>query len=301
VALPRTAQRRVFRPARRVSWGTRIFAALVFFLAVGAMAAFVVLVLPAQIASLTQSESRELTTARRSAADVTASVTTLWADIAPGGSLSLPDNRLQQDLALAQSTEKAAEDALAHVQLAESYIAQIDGIPFQLHPNEIVASDRPALRHLEKALAGAIKLSHGATLQLTIASHVNQDAQSIAGPLKSSLAQHDWNTASRTAATIRTDLKSQESAASDAEALLDPLWTNWMDALVGYTDSAQQYSLNSAAGQTVTAQQLLRAMAAASDRAGAAQLAAQAGAGAWQQKTVQPLVATLRSELAAGS
>jgi len=301
VALPRTDQRIVFRPARRVSWGTRIFAALVFFLAVGAMAAFVVLVLPAQIGSLSQSESRELTAARRSSADVAASVTTLWADVAQGGSLSLPDNRLQQDLALAQSTEKAADDALAHVQLAESYMAQIDGIPFQLHSNAIVTTDRPALRHLEKALAGAIKLSHAATLQLTIARHVGQDAQSIAGPLTTSLAQHDWNAASRTATTVQLDLKSQESAASDTEALLDPLWINWMDALIGYVDTAQQYSLSSASGQTVTAQQLARAMAAAKDRAGAAQLAAQAGAPAWQQKTVQPLVATLRSELAAGS
>jgi len=273
----------------------------VFFLAVGAMAAFAVLVLPAQIANLSQSESRELTTGRHSAAAVAASVSTLWADISPAGSLSLPDSRLQQDLALAQSTEKAADDALAHVQLAESFIAQIDGFPFQLHPNQVGTSDRVAARHLEKALAGAIKLSHAATLQLTIARHVNQDAQSIASPLNSSLTQHDWNTASRTAAAIHLDLKAQESVASDTEALLDPLWTNWMDALIGYVDAAQQYSLTSAAGQTVTAQQLARAMAAANDRAGAAQLAAQSAAPAWQQKTIQPLAATLRSELAAGS
>jgi hypothetical protein len=289
----------VFRPARRVSWGTRIFAALVFLLAVGAMAAFVVLVLPAQIASLSQSESRELATARRSTADVEASLTTLWADMAPGGSMNLPANRLQQDLALAQTTEKAGEDALAHVQLAQSYLAQIDGIPFQLHANEIVSSDRPALSHLEKALAVAIKLSHGATLQLTIARHANQDAQSIAGPLNSSLAQHDWTTASRTAATVQQDLKSQESAAADPETLLDPLWTNWMDAMISYANSAQQYGLSAAAGQTVTAQQLARAVAAASDRTGAALQAAESAAPAWQLRKIQPLRDSLRAELAA--
>ncbi|HSO93193.1 MAG TPA: hypothetical protein VLS53_01820, partial [Candidatus Dormibacteraeota bacterium] len=207
----------MFRPARRVSWGTRIFAALVFLLAVGAMAAFVVLVLPAQIGTLTQSESRELATARSATANVSASVSSIWADIAPGGSVSLNDNRLQQDLALAQSTEKAAEDALAHAQLAQSYIAQIDGIPFQLHPNLAISADRPALRHLENALALAIKLSHGASLQLTIARDANRDGQSIAGVLNSSLAQHDWTTASRTAAAVEQDLKSQETAAADPE------------------------------------------------------------------------------------
>ena len=299
MALPRTAQRRVFRPARRVSWGTRIFAALVFLLAVGAMAAFVVLVLPEQIATLTQSESRELSAARLSAANVSASVTTLWADIAPGGSVSLSDNRLQQDLALAQSTEKAAEDALAHAQLAQSYIAQIDGIPFQLHPNVSVSADRPALRHLESALGLAIKLSHGAYLQLAIARHANQDGQSIIGTLNSSLAQHDWTTASRTAAAVQQDLKSQESAAADPEALLDPLWVNWMDALIGYADSAQQYGLSVAAGQTQTAQQLAHAMATANDQTGASYRAAQSAAPAWQQKKVQPLSDSLRAELAA--
>jgi hypothetical protein len=170
-----------------------------------------------------------------------------------------------------------------------------------LHPAAISASDRPALLHLEQSLGAAIKLAHGATLQLTIAQHVNQDAQTLAGPLGQSLAAHDWTTASRTAANIQQDLKSEETPAADPEALLDPLWTAWMDGMIGYANSAQQYSLASAAGQTQSAQQLARAMAAASDRAGAAMAAAQAGAPAWQQKTVQPLVDTLRKELAAGS
>jgi lipopolysaccharide export LptBFGC system permease protein LptF len=108
----------VFRPARRVSWGTRIFAALIFFLAVGAVATFVVFVLPTQIAALTGSEARELRTARQATADVSASTDILWADMAGKGSLSLPGDRITQDLALAQSTEKAADDALGHVQAA---------------------------------------------------------------------------------------------------------------------------------------------------------------------------------------
>jgi len=180
----------VFRPARRVSWGTRIFAGLVFILAVGAVAAFVILVLPSQIATLSQSEARELRTARQATADVSTSVNTLWGEIASKGGMSLPDDRLKQDLVLSQATEKAAEDALGHVQAAESYLAQIDGIPFQLHPASISASDRPALLHLETSLGAAARLAHGATLQLTIAQHVHQDAQTLNGPLGQSLAGH---------------------------------------------------------------------------------------------------------------
>ena len=299
MALPRTDQRRVFRPARRVSWGTRIFAALVFFLAVGALAAFVVLVLPQQIASLSQSEAKELATARQGATDAGASADALWTAVGKTGSMSLSADRLQQEISRAQLTEKTAEDALGHVQLAEGYLAQIDGIPFQLHASAVVSTDRPALLHLEKALGAVIKLAHGATLQLTIARHVNQDIQTIAGPLNQSLAAHDWATVSRTAATIQQDLKSQETPAADPEALLDPLWTNWMDAMVGYAATAQQYSLSSAAGQSQTAQQLARGMAVATDQIGAAFRAAQANAQAWQQKTVEPLRDSFLKELAA--
>ena len=289
----------MFRPARRVSWGTRIFAGLVFILAVGAVAAFVILVLPSQIATLSQSEARELRTARQATADVSTSVNTLWGEIASKGGMSLPDDRLKQDLVLSQATEKAAEDALGHVQAAESYLAQIDGIPFQLHPASISASDRPALLHLETSLGAAARLAHGATLQLTIAQHVHQDAQTLNGPLGQSLAGQDWTAASRTAANIQDDLKSQETAAANPEALLDPLWTAWMDGMIGYANTAQQFSLTSAAGQTQSSQQLAREMAAAADRTSAALAAAQAGAAAWQQKIVQPLTDALRKELAA--
>lgn len=282
-----------------MSWGTRIFAALVFFLAVGALAAFVVLVLPAQIATLSQSEGKELATARMGALDAATSADALWTAIGKTGSLSLSDDQRQQEISRAQATEKAASDALGHVQLAEGYLAQIDGIPFQPHASAVVATDRPALLHLEKALGTVIKLAHGATLQLSIARHVNQDALTIAGPLNQSLAARDWTTASRTAATIQQDLKSQETPAGDPEALFDPLWTSWMDAMVGYATTAQQFSLSSAAGQTQTAQQLARSMAAATDQGNAAFRAAQANAAAWQQKTVQPLRDSVQKELAA--
>ena len=298
VALPRTDQRRVFRPARRVSWGTRIFAGLVFSLAVGAVAAFVVLVIPTQIATLGQSEARELRTARQATGEVSTSADTLWADIVTKGSFNLSADQLKHDLSLAQTTEKAAEDALGHVQAAQSSLTQIDGIPFQLHTTAVVAADRPVLLHLEKALNAAIKLAHGATLQLTVVQHVSQDAQTIAA-LNDSLVRHDWTAASRAADTVEQDLKSQETAAANPETLLDPAWSAWMDGMLGYATAAQQYSLSSAAGQTVAAQQLAHAMAAANDRTGAALAAALANATAWQQKTVQPLVDTLHRELAA--
>lgn len=299
VALPRPDQRRVFRPARRVSWGTRIFAILVFLLAIGAVAAFVVLVIPTQIAALTQTEAKELRTARQASAAVAVSADTLWSEVGSKGGLSLPADRLTQDLALARSTEKAADDALGHVQAAQAALAQIDGIPFQLHAPAVVVTDRPALVHLEKALASAVKLAHGATLQLTIAQHATQDAQKLAGPLNQSLATRDWTTASRTADSIQQDLKSQETAAADPEALLDPRWIAWMDGMISYATAAQQFGLSTAANQTLTAQQQARAMAAATDRTNAARAAAQAGAQAWQLKTVQALADMLHKELAA--
>ena len=50
----------MFRPARRVSWGTRIFALLVFLVAVGAIGAFLAVLLPQQVAKLAQMEGNEL-------------------------------------------------------------------------------------------------------------------------------------------------------------------------------------------------------------------------------------------------
>jgi lipopolysaccharide export LptBFGC system permease protein LptF len=301
VALPRTAQRRVFRPARRVSWGTIIFSILVFLLAIGAVAGFLVIVLPGRVATLSQNEANELRTARQGAAGVSLSTTTLWSDLSANGSMGLSDSRLFQDLALAQSIEKAGDDALAHAQAADQYLAEADAIPFQLHAPAFVSTDRPALVHLEKALAAAIKLAHGATLQITLAQHVSQDMHTVTGQLNSSLLTHDWTAASRTAAAIQQDLKAQENAASNAETLLDPLWIAWMDATVGYAATAQQFSLTSAANQTQSAQQLARALNAANDQIGQKMAQAQAHAAAWNQKTVQPLLVTLAKELAAAS
>lgn len=301
VALPRTAQRRVFRPARRVSWGTIIFSILVLLLAIGAVAGFLVIVLPGRVATLSQNEANELRMARQGAAGVSLSTTTLWSDLSANGSMGLSDSRLSQDLALAQSTEKAGDDALAHAQAADQYLAEADGIPFQLHAPAFVSTDRPALIHLEKALAAAIKLGHGATLQITLAQHVGQDMHTVTGQLNPSLLTHDWTAASRTAAAIQQDLKAQENAASDAETLLDPLWIAWMDATVGYAATAQQFSLTSAANQSQSAQQLARALNAANDQIGQKMAQAQAHAAAWNQKTVQPLLDTLAKELGAAS
>ncbi|TMF44912.1 MAG: hypothetical protein E6I24_10280 [Chloroflexi bacterium] len=68
----------MFRPARRVSWGTRIFALLVFLVAVGAIGAFLVVLLPQQVAKLAQMEGNELVLAKKGTADVNTAVAGLW-------------------------------------------------------------------------------------------------------------------------------------------------------------------------------------------------------------------------------
>ena len=65
----------MFRPARRVNWGTRIFAFLVLLLAVGAIGAFLEVMLPQQVAKLAQLEANELMLARQGTSDVNTSVT----------------------------------------------------------------------------------------------------------------------------------------------------------------------------------------------------------------------------------
>ena len=108
--------------------------------------------------------------------------------------------------------------------------------------------------------------------------------------MNASLNARDCTNAARTASTIATDLKSQQSPAGDPEALLDPLWAKWVDAMLGVAISAQQYSLASAANQTQQAQQAGRTLAAARDQLAATFAAAQNGAAAWQAKTVQPIL-----------
>jgi hypothetical protein len=290
----------VFRPARRVSWGTWIFAILVLVVAAGAVGGFLEVVLPQRVASLAQSEATELALAQKGTTDVNATVISLWAEIAAKGGISLADDRLAQDLALAKKTEKSADDALGHVQAAQSYMTQADSLPFQLHPPAFIATDRPTLQHLDKALQATIKLTHGATLQLALAQHLNQDAQKISGSLDPSLNARSWTEAARTASALVTDLKSQQAPVSDTEALVDPLWTKWVDAMLSVVTNAQQLSLASAANQTQLAQQASHNLAAARAQLAASFVAAQSGAGAWQAKTVQPLLDTVAREASAG-
>ena len=156
VALPRPASPRlVFRPARRVSWATRIFAILVLVLAAGAIGAFLEVVLPQRVAQLAQSESSELAQARTGAADSSTAVATLWTEISAKGGIGLSPDQLTKDLALAKATEKSADDALSHIQAAQSYMAQADGLPFQFHSPSFIATDRPALQHAENQLEKA--------------------------------------------------------------------------------------------------------------------------------------------------
>jgi hypothetical protein len=302
VALPRPAPaRRVFRPARRVSWGTWIFVIVVLLITIGALGAFLQVVLPQRVAQLALSEAGELALARKGTAAVSTNVSSLWVDISAKGAMSLSDTQLAQDLALARSADAAANDALGHVQLAQSYMAQADGLPFQLHSPAFIASDRPALLHLGNALQASLKLTHAAILQLTLAQQVTQDAQKISTTLDPPLNSHAWADAARAASTLSDDLKPQQVSAGFADALLDPLWGSWIDAMVSVVTNAQQYALASAANQTQVAQQSASSLATARQQVAASFTAAQKGAAAWQAKTIQPQLDTVTRETAAGS
>ena len=289
----------MFRPARKISWGTWIFAILVLLLAGGAVGAFLEVVLPQRVAQLEQSEASELALARKGATDAGTAVTSLWAEVAAKGAISLSADQITKDLAVAQTTEKSADDTLGHVQNAQAYMSQADGLPFQFHSPAFIANDRPALGHLEKSLQTTIKLTHGATLQLTLAQHLNQEALTINNTLNPYLNNHQWTDAARTAATLTTDLNAQKPPLSDSEALLDPLWTKWVDAMLAVATSAQQLSLASAANQAQQAQTASRNLAAARALMASTYTDAQNGAAAWQAKTVQPLLDTVSKERAA--
>jgi hypothetical protein len=302
VALPKPAPaRRVFRPARRVSWGTWIFVIVVLLIAIGALGAFLEIVLPQRVAQLAQSEAGELAQARKGTAEVSTTVTQLWADISAKGSMSLSNAQLTQDLATARSAEKAAGDAEGHVQLAQSYMAQADGLPFQLHSPAFIATDRPALEHLDKSLQATLKLTHAAILQLTLAQQVTTDVLKMSTTLDPALNAHAWADAARAASALTDDLKPQQVSAGFADAMLDPLWATWVDGLVSVVSNAQQYALAAAANQTQVAQQSARSLAAARQQVASRYAAAQNGAAAWQAKTIQPLLDTVTRESAAGS
>lgn len=269
-------------------------------LAGGAVGAFLEVVLPQRVAQLAQSEAGELALARKGTTDVSGAVISLWTDISAKGGISLSPDKITNDLALAQATEKSADEALSHVQAAQTYMSQADGLPFQFHSPSFIAADRPALQHLDKALQATIKLTHAATLQLTLAQHLNQDAQTITGSLTTSVNNAAWTDAARTASGLTTDLRAQQPPVVDPEALLDPLWSKWVDAMTAVASSVQQLSLASAAGQVQQAQQASRNLAAAWGQLASSFATAQAGAAAWQAKTVQPLLDTIAREKAAG-
>ena len=300
VALPKPAPaRRVFRPARRVSWGTRIFAFLVFLLAVGAVGAFLEIFIPQQVAAISRMEANELKLATSGASDVNLSVNRLWADLS-ASSMSLSDDQLARDLALAKQTESATSEALGHVQAAQTYMAQAEAMPFQFKTPGFVATDRQSLQHLEKGLRAASKLAHGASLQIPVALSMNANSRGL-GDLNNNLNARDWSAGARTAATLSTAIKLQEGPAGNPETLLDPLWGKWVDAMLAVVLDAQQLCLASAQNQTQLAQQNAHTLAVARDELGASLAAARANTAAWQSKTIQPLLDLLAREIAAGS
>lgn len=301
VALPRPAPaRRVFRPARRVSWGTRIFAFIVLIAAIGAIGGFLEVFLPQQVALVAKSEATELQQARVGTSDVNTSLSRLWGDLSKS-SVGLSDDQLATDLTLAKQTERNASAALAHVQAAQAYIAQAEGMPFQFHTPGFVTNDRPVLDHLTKALNTASKLAHGANLQITFAQGMNQNLRTL-NDLNSSLNAHDWLGGARTAATLAPAIKQQQTPVSNPDALLDPLWSKWVDASLSIVLDAQQYCLAAAQNQSQLAQQDAALLATARAQQAADLAAAQGGATAWQTKTIQPLLDTAsREATAAGS
>lgn len=290
----------MFRPARRVSWGTRIFAFLVLVLALGSVAAFLEVFLPQQIASLSRLEDSELQAARHGSSDVDTSVNRLWTDLSKG-SMGLSDDQLAQDLALAQQTEQTASNALAHVQAAQAYLTQAESMPFQLHSPAFVAADSPVLTQLQNSLNAASKLANAAALQIPIAQAMNQNLRSL-NDLNNSLARRDWAGGARTAATLSSAIKVEQGPAANPETYLDPLWARWIDASLSVVLDAQQYCLASAQGQGLLAQQEAGSLAAARAQMAAAFSAAQSDAAAWQTKTIQPVLDSVNKEAsAAGS
>lgn len=299
VALPRPAPaRRVFRPARRVSWGTRIFAFIVLIAAIAAIGGFLEIFLPQQLALVARSEAGELQQARLGTTDVNTSLNRLWGDLSKS-SVGLSNDQLATDLALAKQTESNASTALGHVQAAQAYIAQAEGMPFQFHTPSFVTHDQPLLDHLTRSLNAATKLAHGATLQIMFAQSMNQNLATL-NDLYNSLNAHDWAGGARTAASLGAAIKLQQTPNPDA--LLDQLWSKWVDATLTIVLDAQQYCLAAAQNQSQLAQQDAALLASARAQQAAAYSAAQAGAPAWQIKTIQPLLDTANHEAtAAGS
>lgn len=298
MAVPRPAPaRRVFRPARRVSWGTRIFAFLVLLIALGSVGAFLEVFLPQQLASLAKSESSELQQARQGTQDVNTSVATLWSDLSKG-SIGLSADQLTKDLALAQQIQQSTAAAMGHVQAAQAYMAQADGLPFQFHSPAFIATDRPAAAHLQNALNTALRLSTAAANQISIAQAMSQNVQTLA-TLDASVDARDWTGCTRTASSLSSNVKVQHDPANYPDTLLDPRWGNWIDAMGTVVGDAQQYCLVSAQNQASLAQQDAAILAAARSQLAADYSAAQSNASAWQQQKIQPLIDSISKETAA--
>ncbi|HVH64689.1 MAG TPA: hypothetical protein VM674_01540 [Candidatus Acidoferrum sp.] len=298
MALPRPAgSRLVFRPARRVSWGTRIFAILVLLVAIGAVGAFLEVFLPQQVAALSRTEANELYLAKQGTTQVNTATTSLWTDLSKG-SVGLSDDQLAKDLTLAKQTEKTANDALIHVQTAKADITQAESMPFQFKRPLFITTDAPALSHMEKSLTAATTLAHGAGLQVAFSQSMNQNLRSLAS-LNSAIAARDWSTCTNVAAPLATAIKLQQAPAADPDTLLDPLWGAWVDSMHSMVQDAQQYCLSAEANQGQTAQQYAYLMNAARNQMNANYAAAQNDAAAWQSKTIKPLLDTVTKENAA--
>ena len=293
MALPRpVSARRVFRPTRRASWGTRILAALILLTAIAATAAFVAVVLPARLADLGVREGQELGAAEGEAATVQGSLAVLFGEMNAAGPFALPSDRLASDLALARTTEKQAGDALGHAQAAGAYLADAGGVPFQLHPPAFLKTDQPSASQLQTSLQAAVKLAHAATLQLTLAQTVAADEQARNGQLAPALASRSWASAARAAASLQAQLRSEQLGAANPDALLDPLWARWIDARYAYALTAQSYALNAASGQALTAQELLSTMSSQAAQVQATLAAARRDAAPWAQRSIEPLLAS---------
>jgi hypothetical protein len=267
-------------------------AALILLIAIAVTAAFVAVVLPARVADLGQREATELGAARSGAATVHGSLSVLLEDIDTTGSFALPANRLASDLTLAATTEKQASDALGHAQAAGAYLDDAASVPFQFRTPAFLEADRPAAAHLQAGLQASLRLAHAVTLQLTLAQTVAADQQAWNGQLAPALASRSWAAAARAAASLQTQLKSEQLGAANPDALLDPLWGKWIDARFAYALTAQSYALNQASGQTITARDLQATLNSQAAQIQSALAAAQQDAPGWTQRTIEPLLAS---------
>lgn len=297
MALPKPAQRRVYRPRQRLSGGTKALIAGMLVLLAGSIAAFILIGLPMQRATLARSEASELAAARQGAAGVQQSLLSLWTELGTSVSMGLSPDRVDADLALAQKIELATDEASAHVHLAQNYLADLLRVPFQFRPGGYGVEDKAALSHLDQALQGAHGLAHAANLQLTIARHALKDRKVIGEQLDPRLRARAWTDAARTASDLQIDLAAQQETATNPESLLDPLWGKWLDSMAAYAYTAQQFALASATGQTRTVADLTPRLSATAAEIDATAAMALAGAASWHARTIQPLLDTLAGEL----